>query len=106
MSLALYMVMSDFGAAGMMMMGVLDTRFPDPLPLPAAGAPPTGRGTLPVGLLGPPPLAAAAAAAAALRAWLAAAWLPSVTDFKVMPEKVPVVSMLKPCVSSLLRKRS
>ena len=39
MSFALYMVMSDLGAAGMMMMGVRETRLPPPLPPPPTPPP-------------------------------------------------------------------
>uniref|UniRef100_A0A6B0UM59 Putative secreted protein n=1 Tax=Ixodes ricinus TaxID=34613 RepID=A0A6B0UM59_IXORI len=91
MSFALYMVMSEVVAAGMMMMGVRDTLLG------------TGRGAgaaaVEEGVVG---TGAGAGAGATGRL----GWVPSVTDLRFMPWYVPIVSILKPSVSSFPRKRS
>ena len=74
MSLALYMEIRLLGAAGMMMMGVFEGLLP---------------GVLDEGFFGAGLLLGA-------DLLLLAGLFPSVTLFKVMPEKVPVVSMLNP----------
>ena len=80
------MVISDLGAADMMIIGVLDGLFPllfDPFwPMLA--------GDDTAGLI---------AAEDGLGASFLFLGFPSVTLRNVMPEKVPVVSILKPCAS-------
>ncbi len=106
------MVMSDLGAAGMIMMGVLLGLFP-PEPEPGAPGDAPALGVVPEPGLPPPGVPGGLMAPGLRPGWppgppclFLLAWLPSVTLFRVMPEKVPVVSMLKPCVSSLARNCS
>lgn len=77
------MVIREELADGIIMIGVRDTRLVGPV---------EGRGWATA-------VGATAVGAAALRGWV-----PSVTDFSVIPWYVPVVSILKPSVSNNSKK--
>ncbi len=118
------MVMSDLGAAGMMMIGVRDGRLPAWLLLDAIapGEAPGFEFDIAFGRdVGPETnmlIECTWLPGKLVRYYIprdegccglflfAACWFPSVTLLSVMPEKVSVVSMLNPCVSSLRRNCS